>query len=597
MKSLSSSAILMAVDNHPFLFLKSVANLGLKVLLKTVLKSLRLQNISLLNDQELNFQQGFTVITGETGAGKSILLDTLDVLLSNTQSASSTKLLQSGKTFFLIEGTFSITPPLVKWLEAEQLLFDNDELVVTREWRLREGKLKNRCRINGIFINKTQVIKLRNLLIDFTFQGSSYSLNSPLEQLNCLDRIGDDSFFNLLKDVQIAWKDWLKSIKLLEEAKNNYDKIQLNYHESKTILEELELANLDDPNEVQQLEIEEERLVNKLDLSTSVNKILSSFKDNPDNIPTVLDQVNLSLYELRQMVRSDQTVNNIYNELSLIDQSIITFIQNIEQYSFLLETEPQRLEHLQERLNRLKRLQKIHGLSLHELIDKRDQLRETLANDLINNNLSQLSKNESLARLKRDKINSIISLERKKLAKKFEIRLLDSLRPLGLSNVRFKVDINTIESNEKGKDLVKFLFSANPGQPMLSLHEIASGGEMSRFVLALKTILSPSDLPGILIFDEIDSGVSGRVSKAIANLLKILSLKTQVFCVTHQPLVAAAADNHYSVIKSIKDGKTSSMIKHLKGFSERKKELAELAGGELKEANLYAASLLEQQAA
>ena len=171
------------------------------------------------------------------------------------------------------------------------------------------------------------------------------------------------------------------------------------------------------------------------------------------------------------------------------------------------------------------------------------------------------------------------------------------LRPMGLENVRFQVDFSAVEPMDLGADAICFLFSANPGQPLAPLAEVASGGEMSRFLLALKTCLSDVDGSSTLLFDEIDSGVSGRVSGEMANLLRTMAKHRLVFCVTHQPLVAAAADHHFRVSKEVVDGETCSRVSHLRDTQARRQELAELAGGDFEDAQAYAASLLEQRAA
>ena len=168
---------------------------------------------------------------------------------------------------------------------------------------------------------------------------------------------------------------------------------------------------------------------------------------------------------------------------------------------------------------------------------------------------------------------------------------------MGLANVRFQVAITPCDPSDQGADAVSFLFSANPGQPLAPLAEVASGGEMSRFLLALKTSLAGVDGSSSLLFDEIDSGVSGRVSGAMADLLRTMARQRQVFCVTHQPLVAAAADHHFRVSKTVVDGQTRSRVSQLRDTQAREQELAELAGGDLGEARAYAASLLDQRVA
>ena len=197
----------------------------------------------------------------------------------------------------------------------------------------------------------------------------------------------------------------------------------------------------------------------------------------------------------------------------------------------------------------------------------------------------------------RDSINQQLSEERKKIALLLEKQLLKKLVPMGLEHVVFKIKVNPHNPSEKGSDSVQFLFSANPGQPLAPLGDIASGGEMSRFLLALKATISKKDYCPTMLFDEIDSGVSGRVSSAIANVLKDLSKFQQVFCVTHQPLVAAAADHHFSVKKIVSKGNTTSSVSNLCNLKDRQIELAELAGGDSREASNYAASLLDHHVA
>ncbi len=297
------------------------------------------------------------------------------------------------------------------------------------------------------------------------------------------------------------------------------------------------------------------------------------------------------------MIKIDSSLSKNYDDISDIYNSLKELINALDQYTYLLESDPNRLNEVQERLELLRKLQERHGLNLQELINKRNELRHSFSDLSTDKILIELQKKEMAAREERDINNKNLSNIRHDVARRFEEKLIQTLSPLGLSNVRFNVNFNTFEPSENGIDSVQFLFSANPGQDLAPLTEIASGGEMSRFILALKIVLAYTDNPRILIFDEIDAGVSGRISKEIAHLLKKLSVGTQVFCVTHQPLVAASADHHMVVNKFVVKGQTSSKIKFLKGFGERQIELAELAGGDMTEAKLYAASLLEQEAA
>jgi DNA repair protein RecN (Recombination protein N) len=244
----------------------------------------------------------------------------------------------------------------------------------------------------------------------------------------------------------------------------------------------------------------------------------------------------------------------------------------------------------------LKALERRHGQDLAALIALRDDLRRQAASADGEASLRQLEQTEEHDRHRRDQACARLSERRRRAAAALEKQLMETLRPLGLANVRFGVSIEPAPAGEEGADAIAFQFSANPGQPLAPLQEVASGGEMSRFLLALKTCLAAADPQVTLLFDEIDSGVSGRVSGAIAALLRSLSQHRQVFCVTHQPLVAAAAQHHLRVSKHVQDGRTRTRVSVLRDSGERERELAELAGGDSGETRTYVASLLERGA-
>jgi DNA repair protein RecN (Recombination protein N) len=272
-------------------------------------------------------------------------------------------------------------------------------------------------------------------------------------------------------------------------------------------------------------------------------------------------------------------------------------VRDLERYGAGLESDPENLGALQERIAQLKALERRHGRDLAELIALRDQLRLQLAPGGAEASLEALQAAEAAARQRRDRANGALSSARQQAAAALEQQLMEALRPMGLANVRFAVALEPAPPGEEGADAVQFLFSANPGQPLAPLAEVASGGEMSRFLLALKTCLAAADPHVTLLFDEIDTGVSGRVSGAMAALLQRLAQQRQVFCVTHQPLVAAAADHHFRVSKQVLEGITHTQVSQLRDTQAREAELAELAGGDSGETRSYAASLLGKRVA
>ena len=271
--------------------------------------------------------------------------------------------------------------------------------------------------------------------------------------------------------------------------------------------------------------------------------------------------------------------------------------RELDRYGTCLESDPERLAELQERLAQLRVLERRHGQDLAALIGQRDQLRQSLVPGSAEASVAALQQREQIAVELRDQRAKVLSQARRAAATALETRLMAALRPMGLANVRFAVAIEVAEPGEEGADAVQFRFSANPGQPLAPLAEVASGGEMSRFLLALKTCLAAADPHVTLLFDEIDSGVSGRISGAMAELLQRLAQQRQVFCVTHQPLVAAAADHHFRVSKAVEAGITQTRVSQLRDTGERQAELVELAGGDSGEVHSYAASLLDKRVA
>jgi DNA repair protein RecN (Recombination protein N) len=578
-----------------------------------VLTGLRLENIALVESLELEFSSGFTVLTGETGAGKSLLLDALDALLGG---GSGARLLRQGTQRGLIEALFTPTAPVLAWLQRQQLDqqlaagdaadtgtgTDRDaaaaqgsppELVLSREWRSNGERIQSRSRINGVVVNRQQLLELRPLLLDLTVQGQSQDLARPGQQRQWLDRCGGDALAACLGPVRQAVRSWRQAATRLEQARADRDRLERERQEGRQQLEALEAAALEDPNERLRLQQDQDRLAHAVRLQEGVMLLLGRLVEGADNAPAALDHLAACEQELQQLAGFDASLGPLLERCGGALQDVQELARDLERYGGDLDSDPVSLEAVQERLALLKGLERRHGRDLAGLIEQRDQLREQLSAGAAAA-LEALEAEEQQTRLQRDQACSLLSAQRQQAARQLEEQLTASLRPMGLADVRFSVAVVPAPPAEEGADAVAFLFSANPGQPLAPLREVASGGEMSRFLLALKTCLAAAD-PGVtLLFDEIDSGVSGRVSGAIAELLRQLAAQRQVFCVTHQPLVAAAADHHFQVSKAVEAGRTLTRVHPLRDTEARQQELAELAGGDFSEAHRYAAGLLER---
>lgn len=558
-----------------------------------MLIGLQLQNIALIDSLELNFDTGFTVLTGETGAGKSILLDALDALLGGAQGASGVRLLRNGCDRARIEASFVMNAGIQNWMEQAGLEAEDDDLLLTREWRRQDDRYSSRSRLNGVAVNRQQLVDLRPLLIDLTMQGQTLQLSRPGQQRRWLDRLGGEELFVELQAVRSCWRVWREAVTALQLHQEEVTRLEQQRQELQELLDSLELAGLDDPAEEQRLEQEQDRLVHGVRLQEGLMAVFGRLRDGAEQVPSLQEHFGAAIHELQSMAQLDGSLQSLRDQALDLEAGVDDLLRSLDLYGSTLESDPERLDRIQERLADLKRLQRRHGLDLVGLIQRRDALRSQLGDGAANADLAALRRTESLARQARDQANDRLHDLRHRAGDCLKSSLTKLLRPMGLDNVRFQVQLTPIDPSEQGGDQVSFLFSANPGQPLAPLADVASGGEMSRFLLALKSTLASVDGSSTLLFDEIDAGVSGRVSGAMGALLHSLARHRQVFCVTHQPLVAAAADHHYRVSKTVSNGVTHSQVSHLRDTRQRQQELAELAGGE--QAQAYAASLLEQK--
>mgnify|MGYP001164274006 FL=1 len=560
-----------------------------------MLTGLLLQNIALIDSLELEFSSGFTVLTGETGAGKSILLDALDAVLGGAQGATGIRLLRNGCDRSRIEATFQLNPALQQWL-ADADFESEDDLLISREWKRQEGdRFSSRCRLNGSAVNRQQLLELRPLLIDLTVQGQTQLLSRPGQQRRWLDRLGGAALAERRDEVAAAWQHWRESQAALVAVEQEHRRLEQDRLEQEDLLKQLEEAQLEDADEQQRLEQDQDRLVHGVRLLEGLSFLFVRLRDGAEDAPSLLDQFSASIQELQVMAQLDPSLDTVRDQALDLEAGIDGLLRTLDQYGLALESDPDHLDRIQERLSVLKRLQRRHGLDLAGLIERRDALRLRLGDGGFAADLDRLRQQEQHLREQRDQANAALRRERERAAIALQTDLLELLSPMGLADVRFQVELSACEPSEHGSDAVAFLFSANPGQPLAPLKEVASGGEISRFLLALKTTLAAVDGSSTLLFDEIDAGVSGRVSGAMADLLQTLAQRRQVFCVTHQPLVAAVADHHFRVSKHVEDGMTHSRVSRLRDTQERRQELADLAGGD--QADAYAASLLDQRTA
>ena len=593
-----------------------------------MLLSLRIHNFALIDKLELEFGVGLNVLTGETGAGKSIILDAIDVALGGKVS---NRLIRSGTERASVEATFRADSALIAWLSEQEIdLLDEADLVCSREIAVNQGSLRSRSRVNGVLVNRQLMERLRERLVEITAQGQTVQLMAPALQRGLLDLYGGSSLIQQRDRVASAYMASQEASKALEKRRQSeQQRLQrLDWLEYQT--QELSTVHLNDPDELEHLEQERQRLSHVVELQQQSYLVYQALYQNDGGASACADLLAEAEANLSDMVRYDSQLQSVLDMVSAALAQVVEASHEINAYGDGLETDPQRLQEVEDRIQALKQICRKYGPTLADAITHYEKLQTELAElGGDGQSLEDLEATYSLCQESLTRECTQLTQLRRTAAEKLEKRLVEELRPLAMEKVKFQVAIAPMPPSGAGGDQVTFYFSPNPGEPLQPLSATASGGEMSRFLLALKACFSnTTGAWGTLIFDEIDVGVSGRVAQAIAQKLNQLSHQHQVLCVTHQPLIAAMADRHFRVDKQVIDqplvlsskkrssskgnGKASPELEEqlplelpdirtvvrvslLDNLSHRRDEIAQLAGGQsAQEAMTFAESLLEK---
>ncbi len=517
-----------------------------------MLLSLQIENFALIDRLELDFGSGLHVLTGETGAGKSIILDAIDAALGGKVTSRAVR---TGAERASVEATFRIDSAMKDWLEVEQIdPLDGSLLVCTREIVASGGGQRNRSRINGVLVNKQQMESLRDRLVEITAQGQTVQLGQPSLQRDWLDSYGGAALLRQRDRVSQALSVYQQASQALEKRRHSEQQRlqQLDLFEYQ--LRELNVANLSDPDEVDQLEQERNRLGHSVELQQQSYQAYQALYQNENGEDACSDLLGKAQSLLTDMLRYDEQIQPILELVTSALAQVEEAGQEINAYGDGLETDPQRLQEVEERIVELKQICRKYGPSLADAIALQQSLQAELEGLTgAGQSLEELEQAAHDRKAELIDVCATLTHLRQTAAKDLENRLVAELKPLAMEKVQFQVGITPVSPTSAGADRITYLFSPNPGEPLQSLTETASGGEMSRFLLALQACFSQVDSVGTLVFDEIDVGVSGRVAQAIAEKLHHLSRHHQVLCVTHQPIVAAMADHHFHVDKQVID--------------------------------------------
>ncbi|MCB0524454.1 MAG: DNA repair protein RecN [Lewinellaceae bacterium] len=519
-----------------------------------MLKSLHIRNYALIDRLEINFSQNLTIITGETGAGKSILLGALGLVMGER---ADSKVFYNDAEKCIVEAFFDVGAyDLTSFFEQHELDYDQ-EVVIRREL---SPTGKSRAFINDTPVNNQVLQRLTESLIDLHQQFDVLDIHDVNFQLRMIDALADN--FGLLKEYQQAYKSYSGDKKRLENLISQSEKGTKELEFLQFQLEELQQANLEN-GEQDELEQELSRLSNAEEIKRSYGTAFNYLLQSEQNIAGQLQEISRSLNQTSAVSPELASLSSRMDSLVLDLQDIA---KEFERISETTEHDPERIAQVQDRLDTIYKLQKKHGVSsLEDLLTIQSELEkqsEGFAN--MDSEISRLQESiDKQERALKEKASSL-SQRRKKIPDVFEAQVHKMLEQLSMPHAKLKVDIKELPGlSPTGMDDVQFLFASNVGSKYLPIRDVASGGELSRLTLCTKSLVADAIPLPTLIFDEIDYGVSGDVSLKMGNILKELSKRHQVVSITHTPQIAARADAHYFVYKKITENRSITNIRLL----------------------------------
>ena len=569
-----------------------------------MLTELRIQNFAIIDKLELKFGPGLIILTGETGAGKSIILDAVTMLIGGR---AETTLIRTEAEAALVEGLFNLKGPekeaLHEILKREELLDDENYVTLTREVR-REGR--SVARVNGRTVNVSLLKELGALLVDIHGQTEHLSLLDTRAHLGLLDRYADVD--GALKEYRGSYHKLLSVRRELKELRQAQAEAERRIDFLTYQADEIEAAKLK-PGEDDELKQERDRLANAESLAEYAQQALAALDDGTPESPAASDLVGQAAQAMLGLAKIDTDHSGLSEQATALEETLSDLVRGLRDYLEEIEFNPKRLEEVEERLDLIFSLTRKYGGSIEKVIASGEEARKQLENiSQASERIEELEVEETDLLKKLAEQGGILSKKRQEaatdLGKSIEIELKD----LRMAEAQFSTDFQTKDDpagipledgkrlafDHNGYDRVEFLVAPNPGEGLKPLARIASGGETSRLMLALKNVLASADEIPSLIFDEIDQGIGGRVGLVVGQKLWHLARKHQVFCVTHLPQLAAFGDEHYQVQKMIREKRTLTRVELLNGET-RLLELAQMLG-QVGEATLQSAHEILQTA-
>ncbi|MGW8318119.1 MAG: DNA repair protein RecN [Candidatus Promineifilaceae bacterium] len=573
-----------------------------------MLAELHIWNFAIIDELKVEFHKGLNVLTGETGAGKSIILDAMALVLGERADVT---MVRSGCEEARVEAVFQPSPEfqakLAPLLHSEGLEGDDPGLLILARELRTNGR--NICRLNGRAVNLSLLREVGEALVDIHGQGEHLSLLKPRSHLPLLDAYAG---------LEEERRTFSRSVADLRRVRRELSELQRNERELaqrvdllRYQVEEIEAAK---PAEDEETELRDERtrLANVEHLMEYAAAALSVLNGAVEETPSAVDLLGMAEKAVSQLSRLDPSRSSLLDRLEGLSFQLTEIVGELSDYQETLEFNPKRLEYVEERIELINRLKRKYGDNIPAILAYRDAARKELANiEHSGERIQQLLAEESQLLHELGQVAWLLSQKRQEAAGKLAAQVEDELSDLHMAGARFQVhfahraddqglyaDDRRLAFDETGIDEIEFLISANPGEALKPLAKVASGGETSRLMLALKTALARVDATPTLIFDEIDQGIGGRVGDVVGRKLWGLTTPAshQVVVVTHLPQLAGYADGHYHVSKQEADGRTTTRIANLDDRG-RVMELAAMIGTEGVHATGSAESILAQAAA
>lgn len=557
-----------------------------------MLLSLNINNYAIIDNLSIEFDEGLNIITGETGAGKSIIIGALSLVLGEH---AKTENIRTGKDKAVIQALFTVEEnnhELKEVLDDLSIDYSDQTLILTREISL---KGRNICKINSTLVNVSTLKEVGTHLIDIHGQHEHQKLLNQNTHLSFLDSYGQNKIKEDLNKVSLSYDEYKKALKELTELEKKSKENSDNLDNFKRQFEEINEVDLE-IGEDEELEKREKILLNSQNIYSDIDSAYSLLYKSDSNVLSNLTLANDSFSKVLDYDESVKENVEMLNEANTLIEEVVFFLRD---YRDNISFNPEELNDIESKLNKINYLKKKYGVTIEEILEYKKELQNNI--ELIDNyedTLNSLKKDVDKKKKEYLKHAKTLRDKRKKIADEFCKKITENLQLLSMKGTVFACEFKDLEKNEnytkKGIDDIAFMISTNKGESLKPLNKIASGGEISRVMLSFKRILSENDNIDCLIFDEIDTGISGQTALIVGKQMWELSKNHQILAITHLPQIASMADTNYFIKKEVKDDKTFTSFTKL-NEEEKVEELVRIISGENTSENaiMYAKDMIE----